>query len=54
MDRAHGDVSVFVKNNLPKSLVDVNLPSQTKVLKVTICTTITFCNLNIQSFNGGN
>ena len=47
MDRAHGGVSIFVKSNLPQSLVDVNSPLQTIVVKVTLHTTITFCNLYI-------
>ena len=47
MDRAHGGVSIFVKKNLPQSLVDLNSPSQTIVVKVTFHTTITFCNLYI-------
>ena len=47
MDRAHGGVSIFVKSNLPQSLVDVNSPLQTIVVKVTIHTTFTFCNLYI-------
>ena len=48
MDRAHvRGVSKFVKSNLPQSLVDVNSPLQTIVVKVTLHTTITFCNLYI-------
>ena len=47
MDRAHGGVSLFVKSHLPQSLVDVNSPLQTIVVKVTLHTTITFCNLYI-------
>ena len=46
MDRAHGGVSTFVKSNLPESPVDVNSPLQT-IVKVTLHTTITFCNLYI-------
>ena len=40
IDRAHGGVSIFVKNNLPHSLVDVNSPLQTGVVKVTLHTYI--------------
>ena len=47
MDRAHGGVSIFVQSNLPQSLVVVNSPLQTMVGKVTLHTTITFCNLYI-------
>ena len=47
MDRAHGGVSIFVKSNLPQSLVDVTSPLQTIVVKVTLHTTITLCNLYI-------
>ena len=47
MDRVHGGVSIFVKNNLPQSLVDMNSPLQTIVVMVTLHTSITFCNLYI-------
>ena len=47
MDKAHGGVSTFVKSNLPQSLVDVNSPMQTIVVKVTLHSTITFCILYI-------
>ena len=47
MDRAHGGVSIFDKSNLPQSRVDVNSPLQTIVVKVTLHTTITHCNLYI-------
>ena len=54
MDRAHGGVSLFVKSNLPQSLADVNSPLQTIVVKVTLHTTITFCNLYIPPRNHTN
>ena len=47
MDRAHGGLSIFVKNNLPQSHVDVNSPLQTIVVQMTLHTTITFCNTYI-------
>ena len=47
MDRAHGGVSIFIKSNLPQSVVDVTSPLQVIVVKVTLHTTITFCNLYI-------
>ena len=49
MDRAHGGVSIFVKSNLPQSLVDVNSPLQTIVVKVTLHTTITFISVTLQT-----
>ena len=45
MKRAHSGVSIFVKNNLRQSLVDVNCNWQ--MIVVTLHTTITFCNLYI-------
>ena len=47
MDRAHGGVSIFIKSNLPQSVVVVTSPLQAIVVKVTLHTTITFCNLYI-------
>ena len=47
MNRAHGGVSIFIKSNLPQSVVDVTSPLQAIVVKVTLHTTITFCNLYI-------
>ena len=47
MDRAHGGVSIFIKSNLPQSFVDVTSPLEAIVVKVTLHTTITFCNLYI-------
>ena len=47
MDRALGGVSIFVKNNLLQSLIDVNSPLQTIVVKVILHTTIPFCNTYI-------
>ena len=47
VDREHGGVLILVKNNPPQNLVDVNLPLQTIVVKVTLHTTILFCNLYI-------
>ena len=47
MDRAHGGVLLFIKSNLPQRPVDVTSPLQTIVVKVTLHTTITFCNLYI-------
>ena len=46
MDRAHG-VPIFIKSNLPQSFVDVTSPLEAIVVKVTLHTTITFCNLYI-------
>ena len=47
MDRAHGGVSIFIISNLPQSFVDVTSPLQVIVVKVTLHTTITFCNVYI-------
>ena len=47
MDRAHGGVSMFIKSNLPQSFVDVTSPLEAIVVKVTVHSTITFCNLYI-------
>ena len=47
MYRAHGGVSIFIERNLPQSFVDVTSSLQVIVVKVTLQTTITFCNLYI-------
>ena len=41
MDKAHGGVSIFIKDNLPQSRVDVSSPLQTIVVKVTLYSTVT-------------
>ena len=40
MDRAHGGVSLFVKSNIPQSLVDVNSPLQTIAVNIPPSTTL--------------
>ena len=42
-----GRFQIFIKSNLPQSVVDVTSPLQAIVVKVTLHTTITFCNLYI-------
>ena len=53
IDRAHGGVSIFDKNKLPQSLVDVNSPLQTTHVKVTPHTTVRHWTLDIQGGGGG-